>query len=143
MNEEKTQIVDGVASELNAELAVRIESYIQEWKKFEMGCQPSNDFEFIKDFTSFLKQAPKENFRFTGDNNYCGYTAIVWMGDPSFEFCGITGFEIAYDKDFIKVFTAYHGGFIYPEYIRLYEDDAKELLDILKEKLIAWAGFDC
>lgn len=141
--EEKTQTADGVASTLNAELAVKIEKYVKEWHKFPMGVQPCNEPIFIKYFTDFLRQAPAKNFRFKGNNEYDGYTAILWVGDPSFEFCGITGFEIAYDKDFIKVFTAYHGGFIYPEYISLCKGEAKELLDILKEKLIAWAGFDC
>ncbi len=143
MTEKIEQASAGVASELNAELAVKIEKYVKEWHKFPMGVQPCNEPIFIKYFTDFLRQAPAENFRFKGNNEYDGYTAILWVGDPSFEFCGITGFEIAYGKDFIKVFTAYHNGFIYPEYICLYKDDAKELLDILRERCVDWAGFDC
>lgn len=119
-------------------------SYIEEWHKID-GVKPINDPTFIANFTKFLKNNPKEYFEFKGDNNYCDHTVVVHTYEPSFTYFrsqpDMDTFEIAYDCNFIKVFTANHNGNYVPEYISLHGEAAQELLTILKDKLLQWGGF--
>lgn len=117
-----------------------IENYIEGWNK---KCEkPVNEPEFIEMFIKLIKEYDCEHWDFSGENGYCGFTATVsdyttWNIRSS----TLINFEFAYGKDFVKVFTASHCGFWVPEYINLHGDDAKELLEIIKEKLLLWAGF--
>lgn len=116
-----------------------IKNYIAAWNKEEV--KPQNNPKFIGDFLEFAKGADFDHWEFDGENGYCGYTAILHEHPQHIPVYGI-GFEFAYGKDFVKVFTSRHNGFWTPEYIDLKGDDAKELLSVIRDKLTGWAGFD-
>ena len=117
-----------------------LKSYIIDWNK-EDGVKPKNNPKFIRDFLKFAKSADFDHWEFDGINGYCGYTAILHE-QPHYSSVYGLGFEFAYDKDFVKVFTDRHNGYWTPEYIDLKGEDAQELLIVVKDKLNGWAGFD-
>ena len=119
-----------------------LKEYIEKWHKID-GEKPCNEKEFISAFIEFIKSKDKDHFEFDGENHYCGFTATVYDENPNYCMGRTMAFEFAYDKDFVKVFTAAHNGFWTPEYINLKGDDAKEILGVLKYQLIQWAGFAC
>ncbi len=106
------------------------------------GVKPVNDEKFISDFIEFMKSKDKDHYDFDGENHYCGFTAIVYDEEPTYCMGRTLAFEFAYDKDFVKVFTANHNGFWVPEYINLNGEDAKPILDVLKNKFLSWGAFD-
>lgn len=117
----------------------RIKEYVAEWNKMD-GVKPCNDPQFISDFIEFCKNSEKDQWGFSGENGYCGNTATI----SEFDRCGFSSgleFEFAFGSNFVKVFTANHHGFWVPEYICFSNDQAKELLDIIKTKALEWAGF--
>jgi len=122
-----------------------LQDYISNWQKIDMGEKPVNEPIFYAEFKQFLQQSPPTHFDFKGENNYCGYTAIVYVNDPSYRFFhneyDDEVFEIAYDSSFVKVFTGKHNGYYVPEYLSLSNEDAFELLSILHRKMLQWAGF--
>lgn len=118
----------------------KIKNYILEWNK-EEGIKPQNNPEFISNFLEFAKSADSDHWEFDGDNGYCGCTAILHEHPRQLPAYGL-GFELAYGKGFVKVFTGSHGGYWTPEYINLEGEAAKELLDVIRSKIIEWAGFD-
>jgi hypothetical protein len=116
-----------------------IDEYIKEWNDAP-NPKPQNNAEFIKEFTKFAKDSDFDRWEFDGENGYCGYTAVLHEHPPYLPVYGL-GFEFAYGRDFVKVFTNRHNGFWTPEYINLKGEDSKELISIIKDKLIGWAGF--
>ena len=116
-----------------------LNAYIEQWSKIEP--RPVNNPDFINAFTEFLKSRDKDCFEFSGDNNYCGHTAIVYESYAPYCCNTVNTVELAYGKEFIKVFTANHNGFWVPEYISLSGAAAKPLLTILHEKFLQWGGF--
>ena len=117
-----------------------IKEYINIWDKIE-GVKPTNDLVFITAFTEFARTSDIEQWDFRGENGYCGYTARV-QEYPYYTPLRGLGFEFAYDKNFVKVFTDKHNGFWTPEYISLEGDEAGALLSIIKDKLNTWGGCD-
>jgi len=117
-----------------------INNYINIWNE-ENNPHEANDPQFIAEFTAFAKNSGSDQWEFEGDNGYCGHTALLHEHPAYLPVLGV-GFEFAYGKDFIKVFTNMHHGFWSPEYINLAGDDAAELLAIIKDKLNSWAGFE-
>ena len=118
-----------------------IKDYIEKWNK-EESPKPMNDLVFVAEFTKFAKNSDFDQWSFSGENGYCGYTATLHELPSHMQ--GLVpglGFEFAYGKDFVKVFTDKHNGFWTPEYISLMGDDAMELLGVIKTKLNGWAGF--
>lgn len=118
-----------------------IEDYLKHWESIE-GTKPVNDDTFIELFIEFMRSKDKDHYEFTGENHYCGNTAIIHDVEP--QYClGKTniGFEFAYSKDFVKVFTSEHQGFWSPEYISLEGFEAKQILHILEMKFLEWGGF--
>lgn len=122
------------------EIRMKMIEYLKGWKSAG-NPKPVNDESFYKLFVEFLKnQTNKDNFSFSGDNNYCGSTAV--FDEDGFGYrVGELVFEFAYGEDFIKIFTLKHDGFWVPEYINLKGAEAEELLSILYDKLIMWSGF--
>jgi len=118
-----------------------MKEYLKKWESHDSP-KPCNDTEFTSKFLDFIKSKPCDHWEFDGENHYCGYTAIVYEDNPDYCMGRTLGFEFAYDKDFVKVFTANHGGFWVPEYINLSGNDAKEILEVVREKLVEWAGFN-
>lgn len=116
-----------------------IEKYLEEWQKSESPKEQNNP-KFIRGFTNYIKSKDADHWDFSGENGYCGYTATVLDCFNGYSWSSLDS-EFAYGKDFIKVFTAHHHGFWSPEYINLSGEEAKEILDILHQKLIAWGGF--
>ncbi len=116
-----------------------ITEYIKNWNTENP--KPKNDLIFIAEFTEFARNSDFENWKFAGDNGYCGYTAFLSEYPDYIPVSGL-GFEFAYSKDFVKVFTDTHNGFWTPEYIDLSGVDAKPLIGVIKEKLNGWAGFE-
>lgn len=100
-----------------------------------------NNKEFIADFIAFMKSKDVSHYEFEGDNDYCGFTALIHDIPPRYCYGRNVSFEFAYDKDFVKIFTANHNGFWVPEYISLKCDEAKPILDILFERFKEWGGF--
>lgn len=120
-----------------------IEEYLKYWDSVD-GLKPQNEEIFIKLFVEFMKNKDAEHYEFHGDNDYCGYTAIVYDIIPRHAFGSDNfGFEFAYseDEEFVKVFTSYHRGFWSPEYIDLKGEEAQDILSILKSKFVEWGGF--
>jgi len=117
-----------------------MKDYLDKWHKAESP-KPVNDEKFIADFIDFMKDKPADHYEFTGENHYCGYTAVVYEDNPNYCMGRTLAFEFAYDSDFVKVFTANHNGFWTPEYISLKGDSAKPMLEILFEKYKSWGGF--
>jgi len=116
-----------------------IKNYISEWDK-EDGPKPKNDPKFIGDFLEFAKSSDFDQWEFGGENQYCGYTATLKEHPENIPVHGL-GFEFAYGKDFVKVFTSDHNGFWVPEYISLSGEGATYLLWLISFKLNGWAGF--
>lgn len=118
----------------------KIKDYIKNWGN--KNDKPKNEPEFMEMFLRFIKDSNVDQWVFSGENGYCGFTAN--LSEYSQWHCSnsrCTDFEFAYGKDFVKVFTGSHHGFWVPEYISLHGDDAKEILGIIKEKLLLWAGY--
>lgn len=115
-----------------------LKQYLKEWRDTE-GVKPVNDPDFIAGFLQFAKASDFDQWEFSGDNHYCGFTAILYEHPVHLPVSGEV-FEFAYGRDFVKVFTGFHHGFWVPEYISLKGDDAIELLRVLKSKLNRWAG---
>jgi len=118
-----------------------MKEYLDWWHKQE-GQKPVNDKQFINDFIEFMKSKDKDHYEFDGENYYCGFTAIVYDENPNYCMGRSLAFEFAYNKDFVKVFTANHNGFWTPEYIDLKGDDANPILAVLKDKFMSWGAFD-
>lgn len=116
-----------------------IKEFIEKWNNAESP-KPANDLVFVASFTKFAKESDFDQWEFSGENYYCGYTARLSEYSSYVPVSGL-GFEFAYGKDFVKVFTDKHNGFWTPEYIDLKGVDAKALLDVIEEKLNGWAGF--
>lgn len=120
-----------------------IKYYIEKWNDFEL--KPKNEPDFLKPFTAWARIQKRDNWEFTGENGYCGYTASVCDGPYGFRSWNSNHdleFEFAYGRGFVKVFTANHNGFWVPEYLDLRGEEASELLEILKNKALLWAGFE-
>lgn len=117
----------------------KIQLYIKQWNKID-GIKPQNDPEFIKEFMLFVDGTEGDHWEFSGENGYCGFTAVV-CETPLYLYGRGLSFEFAYGNDFVKVFTANHHGFWVPEYINLKGDEALPLLSILRKKLTQWGGF--
>ena len=117
-----------------------IEDYLKTWNEAE-NPKPCNDPVFIKMFVEFIGDRGSDHFEFSGDNGYCGYTAVVYEEDPRFSWGRGISFEFAYGLDFVKVFTAQHCGYWVPEYINLQGGEAATIIGILNEKFIRWGGF--
>lgn len=122
-------------------LEERLHKYFDTWNAAEI--KPCNDREFIEDFIALTTASTYDLWDFTGENGYCGFTAHFGI-NTGWGVSSAISFELAYRRnginDFVKVFTSNHGGFWVPEYIYLLGADAQPILDILKEKLSAWAG---
>ena len=116
-----------------------IKSCIEKWNNNNP--KPQNDVQFITAFVEFAQNADFDQWSFTGENGYCGYTATIYEYPQSLPLVGL-GFEFAYGSTFVRVFTNQHNGFWVPEYINLKGEDAKELLCIIKESLNGWTGFN-
>ena len=111
--------------------SMEIEDYLNsDWVK--------NSPQMMSAFMDYISDEDREWYFKSGENGYCGYTAIV---SDSYNPFGCPRFEFAYSKDFVKVFTANHHGFWVPEYISLTGGDASEILNILKQKLLKSGGF--
>ena len=123
------------------DIELTIDEHVKKWNEAE-NPKPCNDADFIKVFIEFIAEKGSEDFEFSGENGYCGNTAIVYDINPKYSFVRSIAFEFAYGSDFVKVFTAHHNGFWVPEYIDLSGDDASQILSILREKFMAWGGFD-
>lgn len=115
-----------------------MEDYLKKWQLAESP-KPCNDREFVGQFLDFIKSRPYCNWEFDGDNGYCGSTATVYEDDPRYCMGRALAFEFAYGQNFVKVFTANHNGFWVPEYINLEGLPAREILNVLREKLLGWA----
>jgi hypothetical protein len=113
--------------------------YLRKWISSN-SLKVANNEEFIKHFISYMSVRDRTYFDFTGENNYCGNTAVVFDQDPIWSRNNVA-FEFAYGKDFVKVFNANNNGFWVPELINLRGEDAQPILAILKEKLLEWSGF--
>ena len=116
---------------------------IDEIARFETGGNPktNNRPEFIAAFIEYMNGKGADNYEFTGDNGYCGYTARLYDVHPRYSFSRTMAFEFAYGVDFVKVFTAYHDGFWVPEYINLKGGEAAPILNVLNGKFMRWGGF--
>ena len=66
-----------------------LQDYISNWQKIDMGEKPVNEPIFYAEFKQFLLQSPPTHFDFKGKNNYCGYTTIVYVNNPSDKFYSI------------------------------------------------------
>jgi hypothetical protein len=117
-----------------------IEEYLKTWDEAPAP-KPSNDPEFVTAFIEYMKDKSADDYEFTGDNGYCGHTAILYDVHPRYSFSRAMAFEFAYGVDFVKVFTAYHDGFWVPEYISLKGGEAAPIIGILNEKFVRWGGF--
>ena len=117
-----------------------VKEYIEKWNEAESP-KPKNDGRFIAEFILFAKSSDADQWGFDGDNGYCGHTAVLHEHPQYIPVHGLV-FEFAYGMGFVKVFTGKHNGFWTPEYISLKDDDAAELIAIIKDKLNDWAGFD-
>ncbi len=124
----------------------QIKKYIEGWDKAK-NPKPCNDPEFIKNFTEYLKESDPECWRFEGENHYCGYTAILHedimgFGDSNVNFEFAYCFDEPYGSIFVSVFTENHQGFWTPEYIKLKDGKAIEILTIIKVKSLHFTGFN-
>lgn len=118
-----------------------MKEYIKSWREQE-GVKEKNNPEFIASFTEYIDEIDLDCWSFQGENGYCGYTAYVYSCNRSYRYGKSTlDFELAYSKDFVKVFDAGNEGFWVPEYIDLKGREASKILSIVKSKLADWAGF--
>jgi hypothetical protein len=117
-----------------------IKEYLKTWDA-SPSPKPCNDPEFIAGFLEFMRERDCEHYEFTGDNGYCGHTAIIYDIHPQYSYGRQMAFELAYGAGFTKVFTAHHNGFWVPEYISLKGGEAAPIISILHEKFIQWGGF--
>lgn len=118
-----------------------LKEYIEEWNAIEGG-KPENDEKFISDLMEFMRACDSGHYGFTGNNDYCGHTAILNEVDYRYSFSSnFMSLEFAYGADFVKVFAGNHNGFWVPEYIDLRGDDAAPLLALLKDAFDRWGGF--
>lgn len=117
-----------------------MKKYLEEWEKEESPKSVNNE-KFIADFMEFMKSRDGDHYEFTGENSYCGHTAIIYDENPNYCMGRTLAFEFAYGIDFVKVFTADHNGFWTPEYISLKGGNAAPILAILFEKYKQWGGF--
>lgn len=117
-------------------MALTIDDYLKEWKENE-GPREKNNPDFILAFTEYMGD-PQRHYSFGGLNGYCGHTAYIADSYSPYEYYQ---HELAFGPNFVKVFDAKNGGFWVPEYIDLDGFDAEIILNILKDKLLVWAGF--
>ena len=117
---------------------MNIEEYLKEWQESEV--KECNNPEFIAAFIEYMKEDGRQYSFISGENGYFGYTARI-CGD--YNPFGFAMFELAYSgaAEFVKVFSANHNGYWVPEYIDLKGDEALEILNILKSKLLEFGGF--
>jgi hypothetical protein len=123
----------------HVECVARIRQYICDWHT-QAPPKEVNNPEFTKDLVSYLKLSKAKQWSFTGENGYCGYTAI-FDSNSGVPF-GLDGIrlEFAYDHDYVIVFTVEHGGFWVPPYLHL-KEDRTAMYEILKDRFFSWGGF--
>lgn len=99
-----------------------LKTYVRNWKDLE-GCKPCDEAAFIAPFIKVLESADEGDFEFDGDGSYFGKQVTFRYG--SYYSWGYTDielhFEIAYAKDQIRIYTAYHNGFWTQEYVNMTE----------------------
>ena len=94
---------------------MNLKEYINNWNSLEI--KPENEYVFIDLFVDYLGSIDNHSdVHFEGEGAYFGKQVSVYkdrnyMGDNTFNF------EIAYDKNHIRVYTGNHNGFWTPEYM--------------------------
>lgn len=113
-----------------------LKGYIESWNKID-GVKPTNNPEFIKHFLGYLNEVNSvEDIEFDGEGAYFG-KQFVFRKDNLMSFKPSVGFEVAYSKDTIRVYTDKHSGYWVPEYIVLKKDDEMfdTVLSLIMRKL--------
>lgn len=120
----------------------QLTNYIKGWKECKSP-KPRNEKEFIVLFIDFLKSCNSDIHFEDRDIEFCGNGAYFGKQVRFIKNYTYTAgdyylsFEIAYNRNHIRVYTANHNGFWTPEYLDLIEGDLyfkklrKELFQLL------------
>jgi hypothetical protein len=98
-------------------------AYVDNWAAID-GLKPCNEEEFIVLFYKLLAGFPDEReVSFDGEGSYFGKQVTLepfsYYGRPPSQL----RFEVAYSHGSIRVYSANHNGFWYPEFIRMSKGD--------------------
>lgn len=94
-------------------------AYIKNWNEID-GIKPCNEETFIKEFLNLINNYPDEmEVTFDGEGAYFGKQVTLepfsYYGRPPIDL----RFEVAYSKTLLKVYSANHNGFWYPEFLSI------------------------
>lgn len=116
-----------------------LKNYIRNWNTIK-GVKPENESVFISLFTDWLFEKDGDlEFEFQGEGSYFGKQISI-NKTAYFNYTDLN-FEIAYDKDHIRIYTGNHNGFWVPEYVDITSENdhfaylQNALMDFIKLKV--------
>ena|SRR6186713_901255 len=96
-----------------------LKEYVRNWKAID-GLKPQNEPVFIEQFLKLINNYPDDReIEFQGEGAYFGKQMQILPFSYYGRTDGLLDFECAYSKTHLRVYSAHHNGFWYPEFIRV------------------------